>query len=166
MGCEMKMKTKIQIRDNSLYVRNGAMETKKLRPLEIVIAVLLVTILMAAIRPAVTHASEESKVHKLVEQLYAVRGAIEVYKSNHNGLLPGQNKIGDVVASEDFVEGMIAGDFGLRGLPRNPFSTFGCTVTVVNDADAKPSGDEKTAWWLNTATGEFRACDSKFHARY
>jgi type II secretory pathway pseudopilin PulG len=140
---------------------------------DVVIAMLLLALVAASAAPRFTKASAENRLPAMVESLHRVRSQIQVYKLEHDGLLPGQEATGDEICCDDFIKAMTESDGrGSRGylkaIPANPFvdDETADEITVVNSFDAKCSGLEGTGWWFNAATGEFRASDSSFHSDY
>jgi general secretion pathway protein G len=137
---------------------------------EILIVVVILGILAAIVIPQFTNASEEAKESALVSDLQTMRSQIELYKAQHNGVVPG-----DITASGDAtieqaitgltnVSGVVqtapgAGVYGpyMQKIPKNPFND-GRGINGVA-ADGSPQG-----WTLNvvptSATyGAFAASD-------
>lgn len=98
---------------------------------EILIVVVILGILAAIVIPQFTDASEQAKESSLVSDLQTMRSQVELYKIQHNGLLPGA---GDATI-EQAITGLtnIAGNvettpgtgvYGpyLQKLPKNPFT--------------------------------------------
>jgi general secretion pathway protein G len=56
---------------------------------EILIVVVILGILAAIVIPQFTNASEDAKESALVSDLQTMRGQIELYKAQHNGVVPG-----------------------------------------------------------------------------
>ncbi|MBM4103411.1 MAG: hypothetical protein FJ263_05075 [Planctomycetes bacterium] len=142
--------------------------------LEIAIgAAVLLTVAAAAV-PHFSQAAGQGRLEEMSDTLHLVRCTIELYRTEHNGLLPGQQKAGQFVLPSDFIRELTSpdtkGEFPyFQRFPENPF--IRCddsrnTVTCVNDPNVLPDGTEGTAWWFNAATGQFRACDNKFHTAY
>jgi general secretion pathway protein G len=156
------------------------METNspKLNPkptwLEIAIGVAILVGISMTVVPRFTQAADRQRLEGLSDTLQLVRCTIDLYRAEHKGLLPGQQKSGQSVSPMDFVRDMTMptsdGRFHyFQRFPDNPFingSDCRNTVTCVNGLNIHPNGKEGTAWWFNAATGEFRACDSEFHTAY
>jgi len=140
--------------------------------MDILMTVMVVALIAATAGPRLSKAAAENQLPQMVAGLHAVRSQIERYRIEHDGLLPGQNAPGSQVSADDFIKCMIrmnvAGGRRVAGLPANPFMSgdAAAEVTCVNDAQAAPTGEEGTGWWFNAATGQFLACDSRFHAAY
>jgi len=138
--------------------------------IEIVVVVVVFSVLASIIVPQLTLASTEAKLTELVSTLQRVRSQIELYRIQHNNLLPGQVVSGGDIIVDDFITDLTTqGTDGcgpyLEEISVNVFNNLN-TVTFVNDAAAVADGTEGTGWWLNAATGEFYACDSPGHTEY
>lgn len=140
--------------------------------MDILMTVMVVALITATAGPRLSKAAAESQLSQMVAGLHAVRSQIERYRIEHDGLLPGQDAPGRQIAADDFKNSLCgrnaAGSRRLIALPANPFMSgdAAADVTCVNDAQASPTGEEGTGWWFNAATGQFLACDSRFHAAY
>lgn len=142
--------------------------------MEFVILIVILAIVAAITVPRFSRAAQEAKLTDLVSNLQMVRSQIELYKIQHKDLLPGQKVPGGDILERDFVKAMtVRGSDGMgpyvKKVPGNSYlsdSDKRNSVTCVNDAEANPEGTEGTGWWLNAATGQFRACDSPRHIAY
>jgi type II secretory pathway pseudopilin PulG len=142
--------------------------------LEVAIGIVLLLVLITAVVPRFCRAAGEGRLATLSDTLHLVRSSIDVYRAEHHGLLPGQRKAGQAVSPKAFIEDITCLDKSgqrryFEQFPANPFiSDDECrsTVTCVRDPNTQPDGTEGTAWWFNSATGEFKACDDKFHTTY
>ncbi len=150
----------------------------KLRPqstwLEVAIGIVLLLALSVALVPKFSRAAGEGRLAALSDTLHLIRSSIDVYRAEHQGLLPGQRTPGQMVSYQAFIEDMTCLDTNgqyryFEQFPGNPFVSDDerrKTITCVRDPNAQPDGTEGTAWWFNSATGEFKACDEKFHTTY
>ena len=122
---------------------------------EILIVVVILGILAAIVIPQFTGASTEAKESSLVSNLQSIRSQIELFKIQHNDLLPGEtmDAIGTKTAADavSFVNAMClkTDQYGVEGtgdtfrfgpymkkLPVNPFSNAtGETVVGTDLAD-------------------------------
>ncbi|UCF43199.1 MAG: type II secretion system protein [Planctomycetota bacterium] len=147
---------------------------------EILIVVVILGILAAIVIPQFTGASTEAKESALVSDLQSVRSQVELYKIQHNDILPGEilNADGTITAATavSFVTAFTsktdqygnvdpgAGDpavfrFGpyMRQIPDNPFSNSEA-VTVLGISEGRSSvsvSDTKLAAGDNTAGWHF-----------
>ena len=140
---------------------------------EILIVVVILGVLAAIVVPQFSQASTEANITTLTGNLQTIRSQIELYKIQHNDLLPGQSTTGGNVLEADFIAALTTndGNYGpyLNSMPRNLYiasADDNNAITCVNDPDAVPSGNEGTGWWFNVATVDFRACDSPEHIVY
>ena len=141
--------------------------------MEVCILLIVLAIIGSVAAPRIGKASSEARLSRLVESLQDIRSNIALYKIQNNNLLPGQTEPGGDISQEAFIAAItgINADGStayLKKIPLNPFSSRDKAgmITCVNSPLAVPKGNEDTGWWLNAATGQFRACDSAFHAAY
>jgi len=141
--------------------------------MDILMTMCLVALIAATAGPRFSKACSENRLSAMVEGLHTVRSQIERYRIENDGLLPGQTMPAACVSADTFINSMTCKDAAgrgawLRAVPANPFVTGDTAddVTIVNDVDALPTGEEGTGWWFNAATGQFCACDSRFHSVY
>ncbi len=154
---ERKHRRRRQIRRGE-RIRNG------FTLVEVLIVVTILGILAAIVIPQFSQASAEARLNSLLGNLQTVRSQIQLYKVQHDDLLPGQAVIGGNVNAADFVDALMNDPtYGayLQRFPVNLYITDPAqrdTVTCVNNAAATPTGAEGTGWWFNAANGDFRAC--------
>jgi len=159
---------------------------------EILIVVVILGILAAIVIPQFTSASTEAKESSLVSNLQSVRSQIELYKIQHNDILPGEvlNNDGSITAATaaSFVNALTlkTNQYGVVGttaqhrfgpymkdMPSNAFST--ATTTTVAGVSEGPSsveldgtaGDNSSGWnFITTGTnrGWFQADDGLSNA--
>ncbi len=153
-------------------VANGG-ERRGFTLVEILVVVVILGILAAIVIPQFSQASSEANLNTLLGNLQTVRSQIQLYKVQHNDLLPGQAVIGGPVVEADFVNDMVTnnGTYGpyIRRIPDNLYVANAAnrnSVKCVNVLGASPAGDEGTGWWFNAANGDFRACDSASSVGY
>ena len=139
---------------------------------EILIVVVILGILAAIVIPRFSQASSEARLNTLLGNLQTVRSQIQLYKVQHEDLLPGQVVAGGPVTEINFADAMtndaIYGAY-VRRIPVNLYVADMAkrdAITCVNDIAASPSGNEGTGWWFNAANGDFRACDSVGNIQY
>jgi type II secretory pathway pseudopilin PulG len=142
----------------------------KLSAIETFVVVIVLTSVAAVVTPRLSVATDDARLTKMVSSLQKVRTQIQLYKIQHDGLLPGQKQLGENIRETDFVNALTgpsseSGRPYLDNIPVNPFNGL-YTVTCVSSKDLFPDGTEGTGWWFNAATGKFHACDSAFHAKY
>jgi len=132
---------------------------------EILIVVVILGVLAGIIVPQFSSVSTDSNLTNLRGNIQTLRGLIQLFKIQHNDLLPGQLTRGGDVTEARFITAMTNDPtYGMyvRTMPLNPFiaTAVATSITCVNSVVAVPAGNEGTGWWFNAANGDFRACDS------
>lgn len=103
---------------------------------EILIVVVILGILAAIVIPQFTDASEDAKEASLLSNLQTMRGQIELYKAQHNGVVPGDvTTVSGAAAVEAALTGLTnasgiaqtapgAGVYGpyMQKIPKNPYN--------------------------------------------
>ena len=140
---------------------------------DVVITIALIALIAACAGPRFTRASAEKRLPSMIDDLQMMRCQIELYRVEHDGLLPGQTTPGGSVTCDAFINALTEADNVratpyLRGIPANPFIAGDTAddITIVNSMAIEPCGGGHTGWWFNVATGEFRANDCGFHSVY
>ncbi len=138
--------------------------------MEIFIVVVILGIMSAIVVPQFSKASQQARLSDLVSDLQIVRSQLELFKIQHDDLLPGQSVLGGDINPEQFISDLTSkGSDGLgpylKKIPKNVFNGLE-TVAFVNQKSALATGKDCTGWWLNAATGEFYANDCKMNTNY
>lgn len=133
---------------------------------EIFIILLSIVMIAALCAPKFSEAKERGKLSRLVSQLAMMRQQIELYKVQHNELLPGQKEKGGEITEEEFVKALTESDgvYGpyLKSIPENPFNGLkSVRMGSFNLSTAAGAG-----WFFNYKTGDFKADDLQFHRAY
>ena len=134
---------------------------------EIMIIAVIICVVGFIVTPAFTKANAEAKISDLTEKLESVRNQIELYRVQHDGLLPGQRRAGGSIDKRQFVNALTEkGPDGmgpyLEEVPVNPFNESD-SISVETWDDGKVNG---AGWCFNSVTGEFRADDNVGHSAY
>ena len=139
---------------------------------EILIVVVILGILAAIVVPQFSEASSEAKINTLRGNLQTMRSQLELYKIQHDDLLPGQSVIGGDVLEADFMDNLMNDakyNSYFQKFPSNDYMVNAADrtrVTCVNAAGDLPDGTEGTGWWFNAADGDFRAASAAGHIDY
>jgi general secretion pathway protein G len=125
---------------------------------EILIVVVIMAILAATIIPQFTDSATDAKKGTAVFNLSTLRGQIETYKSNHEGLKPGAtlieltqstNKAGTAGTGAAFPYGPY-----LRELPANPMTGSQAVKAVsTNPPTAGDVSSSNGGWLYHAASG-------------
>lgn len=140
---------------------------------EILIVVIILGILAAIVIPQFTEASNDARTSALQSDLQTFRSQIELYKVQHNELLPSVDSTG-TADTANFMARMIGktdadgtinaatGKLGpyLQKAPSNPFVTTGPDTATFGTVDPAP-GNAASGWYFNTDTGKISANDAK-----
>ena len=128
--------------------------------IEVLIVVVILGILAATVLPQFASTNDEAKESAVVQSLQTLRSQIQLYRFQHEGLLPEKDKLPQQLTSKTKIDGVVdaSGDFGpyvLGQLPPNPFNgkrdvTYKDAALVVGDADAS------TGWIYSTTTGDIK----------
>jgi len=132
---------------------------------EILIVVVILGILAAIVIPQFTNASTEAKESALVTDLQTARSQIELYKIQHNDVLPLPESGGatwTLMTMYTDIDGATNATktttfcFGpyLMKLPTNQFNN----LSTVGFGTGTP-GSDTYGWYLNSTTGAFYADD-------
>ena len=132
--------------------------------MELVIVMVIIGILAAIAIPRITGGAEKAKAQALLASLAEVRNRIEVYKAEHQGLIPDKEFVAQMTQYTDIL-GATNPDpspkfpYGpyLNAIPKNPYS--GSTairfLTVAGTSAEARSIDR--GWTYSVITGEFDA---------
>jgi general secretion pathway protein G len=136
---------------------------------EILIVVVILGILAAIVIPQFTEASTEAKTSSLCTDLQTVRSQIELYKVQHNDLLPGETTgvtFEQALTQKTDIAGALAaaGAYGpyLQKIPTNQFNDKS-DVRI----DGAAAGANTQGWRFGTTgttEGFFQADDTAAHA--
>ncbi len=138
---------------------------------EILIVVVILGILAAIVIPQFTNASTEAKQNSLMSDLQTVRSQIELYKVQHNDLMPDPEAEGTWTTMTQYTD--ISGTVSptktstckygpyLQQIPKNPFND----LSTVRP-DGAVAGANTHGWRFDTTSGAFQADDTVAHGAY
>ncbi len=127
---------------------------------EILIVVVIMAVLAATIIPQFSDSTSDAKAGTAEFNLHTLRSQIQLYKSQHDGLLP-TDDLAELTATTDkdgnigTGAGFVYGPY-VREIPANSFSNSAdvkeitSSPAVVGDVTASDAG----GWLYNTTTGE------------
>lgn len=121
---------------------------------EVLIVVVIMAILAATIVPQFSDSTNDAKVSTAQFNLHTLRAQVQLYKSQHDGVLPSAN-LSELTSKTDKTGATSAtGAYGpyIHEIPANPFND---SVTVAAPAANPPTAIVDGAGWLyDAATGE------------
>jgi general secretion pathway protein G len=122
---------------------------------EVLIVVVIMAILAATIIPQFTDSTSDAKASTTKFNLHTLRSQIELYKTQHNGVVPSGTLV-ELTLSTDIDGNQGTGasfPYGpyIRQIPDNPF-TNSPTVTVITNDPAVAADVTGTGGWLYNAT--------------
>jgi type II secretion system protein G len=125
---------------------------------EVLIVVVIMAILAATIIPQFTDSTKDAKASTSRFNLHTLRSQIELYRTQHNGVAPGNtlveltqstNASGTAGTGANFPYGPY-----IREIPKNPFTNSGAVKVITNDpAQAADVTAGNAGWLYNTTTG-------------
>lgn len=134
---------------------------------EVLIVVVILGILAATVLPQFTATNDGAKESALIQDLQTLRSQIELYKFQHNGIVPAEGS----TTAKDFEDAMLLssdpdgttgtvgskplGPYFVGQLPPNPYNGKR-DISIVN-ADALPAGDGTTGWVYSSKNGLIKA---------
>ncbi len=114
---------------------------------EILIVVVILGILAAIVIPQFTNASVNAQTSNMDTQLQTIRGALELYSNQHNGVYPNLVTTGwtPLITKTD-VAGAAGTKYGpyLQSGPVNPFTT----KSVIVAGTSRAGGSSATDGWV------------------
>jgi len=127
---------------------------------EVLIVVVIMAVLAATIVPQFSDSSRDAKISTAQFNLSTLRGQIEMYKAQHNSIVPALGTLEELTKKTD-VGGTIGTTAGthiygpyIRVIPSNPLNASN-TVTVITNSPAVAGDVTGTGGWLyNKTTGE------------
>ncbi len=113
-----------------------------------------------AVIPPLTQAGTEDRIISMISTLHHVRSQINLYKAQHNGIMPPSDTQG---AFETAMTAKDTDGFGpyMKELPVNPFNQ----LSSVRTSPSPDQGAGTHGWHFNPITGDFHADDSLCHAQ-
>jgi len=121
---------------------------------EVLIVVVIMAVLAATIIPQFSNSADDAKLGTTEFNLHTLRSQIELYKSQHDGVLPSSdlselsattNKAGSTGSGSGFVYGPY-----IKEIPANSFSNDNTITSITNEPAVV--GDVTGAGWLYNAT--------------
>ncbi|QDU95135.1 prepilin-type N-terminal cleavage/methylation domain-containing protein [Lignipirellula cremea] len=123
---------------------------------EVLIVVVIMAVLAATIIPQFSDSANDAKEGTSEFNLHTIRSQIELYKSQHDGLVPSDLSKLTEVTDEDGTVGAGA-DFKygpyIRELPVNSFTNLNTVTTITNSPAQAGDVTGASGWLYNATTG-------------
>ncbi|MCG3137905.1 MAG: hypothetical protein HJJLKODD_01760 [Phycisphaerae bacterium] len=138
--------------------------------IELMIVIVILGIIASIVIPQFTEASTDAQESALKTNLSTVRSQLEVFKMQHNGVYPDDDKLVEQMTTCTKADKSVpaanktcADDGGYpfgpylrpEAWPDNPFNNLS-TVDITDGGNADP-GDGDTGWFYVESSGEFRS---------
>lgn len=124
---------------------------------EVLIVVVIMAILAATIIPQFTDSTQDAKVSTTKFNLHTLRSQIELYKAQHNGIVPSGTLVELTTSTDiDGTQGTGANfPYGpyIREIPMNPFSNQNSVTVIASDPAAAGDVTGAGGWLYNDTTG-------------
>jgi general secretion pathway protein G len=124
---------------------------------EVLIVVVIMAILAATIIPQFTDSTSDAKASTVKFNLHTLRSQIELYKAQHNGVVPTGTLVELTVNTDiDGTQGTGTGfPYGpyIRQIPDNPFTNSNAVTVITNDPAAAGDVTGSGGWLYNDTTG-------------
>lgn len=151
------------------------MKNKGFTLVELMIVVSILGILGAIVLPQFSNSTQKASESAAKDMLHTIRGQIEMYKLDHNGLAPGY--IGSATATTTVLENQLVGTSTVNGLarssktpadpyihgpyilqmPQNPFNKLTTIKLVASSVtDFSTVADDSTGWLYQKETATFK----------
>ena len=124
---------------------------------EVLIVVVIMAILAATIIPQFSDSTRDAKVSTTTFNLHTLRSQIELYKTQHNGVVPSGTLV-ELTVNTDADGNQGTGStfpYGpyIREIPDNPFTNSNAITVIANDPAVAGDVTGNTGWLFNTTTG-------------
>jgi len=124
---------------------------------EVLIVVVIMAILAATIIPQFTDSTSDAKASTTKFNLHTLRSQIELYKTQHNGVVPSGTLV-ELTKSTDIDGAQGTGanyPYGpyIRQLPDNPFNNSAAVTVITNDPAVAGDVTGNGGWLYNATTG-------------
>lgn len=131
---------------------------------EILIVVVILGILAAIVIPQFSQASSEARNSSVKSNLQMVRSQIELYKIQHNDILPGAGTLDFVAAltTQSDINGATGTDYGpyMQKFPVNAIVDAGDALAEIVIGTSAPAVTADMGWHFNSTTGVFTALNA------
>lgn len=125
---------------------------------EVLIVVVIMAVLAATIIPQFSDSSKDAKVSSVKFNAHTIRSQVELYKSQHDGGLPGDDllelttKTNDKGTTSSADGPLVYGPY-ISKLPNNPFTGSNTVKEITADPATSTDVNTTDGWLYNKTTG-------------
>ena len=124
--------------------------------MEVLIVVVILAVLAATIIPQFADSTKDAKESTLLFNLHTLRSQIQIYRTNHDGRVPGDNLT--ELTSQTTNKGVVGvgNPYGpyVTEIPVNPFTESATVKPIISSPPADTDVSETDGWLYNKTTGE------------
>jgi len=124
---------------------------------EVLIVVVILAVLAATIIPQFSDSTKDAKESTLLFNLHTLRSQVQMYRTQHDGLLPG-NALDELIKATDKYGDTLGTDlqYGpyVTEIPENPFNKSKTIAIIGNSPALKADVSADDGWLYNPTTGE------------
>lgn len=126
---------------------------------EVLIVVVIMAVLAATIIPQFSDSSKDAKISSAKFNLHTIRSQIELYKSQHDGLVPGDDLLEltqttNVKGTTSTGDGPLVYGPYIAKIPPNPFTNSNLVLEITNDPAATTDVTTTDGWLYNKTAGK------------
>ena len=126
---------------------------------EVLIVVVIMAVLAATIIPQFSDSSKDAKVSSAKFNLHTLRSQIQLYKSQHDGKVPGDDLAELLVTTNtagttDSSDGPLVYGPYIQKIPANPFTASSSVAEITNDPAVSSDVTTTDGWLYNKTVGQ------------
>ena len=126
---------------------------------EVLIVVVIMAVLAATIIPQFSDSSKDAKISSVKFNLHTLRSQIQLYKSQHDGLVPGDDLAELLLTTNasgttDSSDGPLVYGPYIQKIPNNPFTTSNAVVEITSSPAASSDVTSSDGWLYNKSEGK------------
>ena len=126
---------------------------------EVLIVVVIMAVLAATIIPQFSDSSKDAKISSVKFNLHTLRSQIQLYKSQHDGKVPGDDLAElliktNVAGTTDVSDGPLVYGPYVQSIPANPFTNSDVVVEITNNPAVVGDVTSGDGWLYNKTEGQ------------
>ena len=126
---------------------------------EVLIVVVIMAVLAATIIPQFSDSSKDAKISSVKFNLHTIRSQIEMYKSQHDGKVPGDDLLEltqttNVKGTTSTSDGPLVYGPYIQTIPANQFTSSNTVSEITNDPAQASDVTTTDGWLYNKTSGK------------